>query len=107
MGTGKTTFVQGVAKALGIKKRVLSPTFVFVRSYKGLKKDLVHVDLYRIESHTDLHLLGLNELFTTNNKIIVIEWAKKAKKILPNKRIDVFFTNLGGNERQIKINFRD
>src|SRR3990167_5015394 len=92
LGSGKTVFVQGLAKALGIKKRILSPTFVFVRSYPTFvnHKKLIfhHVDLYRADSLGDYRLLGLEDFFSKDS-IVAIEWAEKIKKFLPKTRIDV------------------
>ena len=98
LGSGKTVFVQGLAKALGIKRRILSPTFVFLRSYPFVLKRawliFHHIDLYRGKSKNDYVNLGLEELFLPNS-IVVIEWAEKIKIFLPKKRIDV---NIFGND---------
>lgn len=106
LGAGKTTFVQGLAKALGIKRRILSPTFVFVRSYPFKKNSRLltfhHLDLYRGQSITDFNSLGLGEIFD-KNAICVIEWADKIEKLLPKKRIDVFFEIKDDNKRLIKV----
>jgi tRNA threonylcarbamoyladenosine biosynthesis protein TsaE len=112
LGSGKTTFIQGVLKGLGIQKRVISPTFVFIREY-GLPTDLhgykheltriYHVDLYRINSLADARGLGLEEIFNDPKAIVAIEWAEKIKKILPKKRIDIHFQYLTNNQRKIKL----
>src|SRR3989344_3034759 len=90
LGSGKTVFTQGIAKGLKIKKRILSPTFVFMRSYpfKLGSRDLTfyHIDLYRGEEAGDFRALGLADIFT-DDAIIVLEWAEKIEKILPKKRI--------------------
>ena len=103
LGAGKTTFVQGLAKGLGVKKRIISPTFVLVRNY-ALEADrkFYHVDLYRIDSTKDLIELGISELFEDTNNIIAIEWPEKISN-LPKKRIEVFFEYLDDNKRKIKI----
>lgn len=106
LGAGKTIFVQGLAKGLGIKKRILSPTFIFIRSYPFIanNQSLIfhHVDLYRAQKPMDLKTLGLNEIFSQNS-IVAIEWAEKMKKQLPQERIDVFLDRTGENTRMIKI----
>ncbi len=93
LGSGKTTLVQGVASGLGIKKRVLSPTFVFMRSYAIQKNhqefDLVHIDLYRGEEASDFKSLGLEDIFDSQS-IVILEWAEKIKKVLPKKRIEIY-----------------
>lgn len=103
LGSGKTTFIQGLAKGLGIKKRVISPTFVFIRPYTLAPKPytLYHVDLYRIEKPSDTRGLGLEEIFADKDAIVVIEWADRIKKILPKKRMDIFFEYLDENKRRI------
>ena len=106
LGSGKTVFVQGLAKALGIKKRILSPTFVFVRSYLTSlnHKKLIfhHVDLYRADSLGDYRLLGLEDFFSKDS-IVAIEWAEKIKKFLPKKRIDVLMEVIDEKTRRITI----
>ncbi|MDO8487409.1 MAG: L-threonylcarbamoyladenylate synthase [Candidatus Curtissbacteria bacterium] len=99
LGAGKTVFVKGIAKGLGIKKRILSPTFVFIRSYPLTgEKQFYHVDLYRGQSLEDFEALGLEELFSKNN-IVVLEWAGKIAKILPQKRIDINIEKVEDTER--------
>lgn len=114
LGSGKTTFIQGLAQGLGIKRRIISPTFVFVRQYEiGNTQNvsriashisrLYHIDLYRIEKLEETKGLGLKEIFTDPKAIVAIEWAEKIKKILPKKRIDIYFKYIGEKERKIKI----
>lgn len=95
LGAGKTVFVKGIAKGLGIKKRILSPTFVLMRAYPGL----YHIDLYRID---DFRYLGLDEIFE-NEGIKVIEWAEKLGSALPEKRIDVKIKKVDEQTRKITI----
>ena len=111
LGSGKTTFVQGLAKGLGVKKRIISPTFVLIRSYKGKTREgkslnLYHVDLYRIRDINDARGLGLEEIWSNPKNIVVIEWAEKIEKILPKKAIKIYFEYLGENRRRIKIQNR-
>ena len=106
LGSGKTTFTQGLARGLGIKKRILSPTFVYVRQYPVKRRSLsvfYHVDLYRIKDDSDSHGLGLEEILADPKAVVAIEWADKIKKILPAKRVDFFFQYLSDKERKIKI----
>jgi tRNA threonylcarbamoyladenosine biosynthesis protein TsaE len=100
LGSGKTTFIQGLAKGWGVKKRITSPTFVFVKKYTP---GFNHVDLYRIEEETKG--LGLEEMFTDDQSITVVEWAEKVKNLLPPKRIDLYFDYLSDKERKITINY--
>jgi len=100
LGSGKTTFIQGLARGLGIKKRVLSPTFIMMRQYGNF----FHVDLYRIEDEKDIEGLGLSEIWSDPGNLIAIEWPEKIEKILPKKRIEIRFEYTNENERKIIIN---
>ncbi len=104
LGSGKTTFVQGLAKGLGIKERMISPTFIIVREHKfqeqhGLRK-FYHVDLYRVQK---IGGLELEEILSSKNRIIVIEWAEKIKNLLPKKRIEIYFEYVSENERRVAV----
>lgn len=104
LGGGKTTFTQGFAKALGISDNIPSPTFVILRQYKfGNDNVLYHFDLYRLENENDVRNLGLTEIMEDKNGIVLIEWAKKAKKILPENRIDINFKYIDENTRKIRV----
>ncbi len=119
LGYGKTTFVQGLAKGLGIEKKILSPTFIIMRTYeikvKSQKskvestnkklKNLYHVDLYRTSSEQEIIDLGLVELMQDRENIVVIEWPEKLGKWLPEKRIDVKLDYIDENKRKIIIDF--
>ncbi len=90
LGTGKTTFSQGLAEGLGVKQNVNSPTYVIMKIYPIHKsqskiKNLVHIDAYRLKSEKDLEAIGALEYFTRNDTITLIEWADKIKKSLPRK----------------------
>jgi tRNA threonylcarbamoyladenosine biosynthesis protein TsaE len=106
LGSGKTTFVQGLAEGLGIKKRIISPTFIIMRSYdlEGKTiKNFYHVDLYRIESEKDIEGLGLLELMNDSENIVVIEWPEKIEHLLSERRRDLFFNYLGDDKREIRF----
>lgn len=76
LGTGKTTFVQGLAKGLGITRRVLSPTFIIRRSYKG-RLNLEHFDFYRLNGPRDVLGLGLEEVASDPKTVVVMEWPER------------------------------
>jgi len=105
LGSGKTTFVKGFAKALGIKKRVLSSSFVLMKQYctSHPRINLYHIDLYRLEAPLDVRSLGLEELFGGQYNVVIIEWAEKIKKVLPKKRMEIYFEHLNKNKRRITI----
>jgi tRNA threonylcarbamoyladenosine biosynthesis protein TsaE len=102
LGSGKTTFIQGLAKGLGIEKRITSPTFVFVKKYQP---SFYHVDLYRIEKFSETQNLGLEEIFSDLQAITAIEWAEKIEEILPKERVDIQFNYLDNKKRRIIINY--
>ncbi len=93
LGSGKTTFVQGFAKGLGISARLLSPTFIIVRRYEfGEKKAfLYHLDLYRLKNFDDAESIGLSEMLHDPDCIVVIEWPERLGGLLPEHRIDIRF----------------
>ncbi|MFH1781683.1 MAG: tRNA (adenosine(37)-N6)-threonylcarbamoyltransferase complex ATPase subunit type 1 TsaE [Patescibacteria group bacterium] len=109
LGAGKTTFTQGLAGGLGIKKNITSPTFILMREYQTRNPStrnpltLYHLDCYRLEKPQDTAGLGLKDLFNNPDNIICIEWAKKIKEFLPEKRTDIYFKNIGEDLREIKI----
>ena len=75
LGAGKTTFTKGLAKALGIKDTVTSPTFTFMKEYNEGRIPLYHFDMYRVESEEELYELGLNDYLYMQG-VCVIEWNK-------------------------------
>ncbi len=102
LGNGKTTFVQGLAKGLGISGRIISPTFIIVRNYNlPNQKDFYHVDLYRVGGQKDVEGLGLSEILNDEKNIVAIEWAEKIQNLLPEKRIDINFEYIDESKRKI------
>lgn len=90
LGSGKTTFTQYLGKYLGINQNIASPTFVLHKIYlgklnNGKKIFFHHLDVYRLSSQKDITGLGLEEIFSDPNAIVIIEWADKIHKWLPNK----------------------
>lgn len=118
LGSGKTTFVQGLAMRLGIKKRITSPTFVlmkkfaikhctrFVRSQESGKDrfftKLYHIDCYRINKPEDVLALGFKEIVSNPQNIIAIEWPEKIKSILPKNALRICFRVNGVDKRELK-----
>ena len=103
LGSGKTTFIQGLAKGLGIERRLISPTFVFVRRYEKEKGFLYHVDLYRLKRASEARGLDLPDFFADQESFVLLEWADKIKEILPKERIDIFLEYLDEGRRKITI----
>lgn len=97
LGAGKTTLVQGIAKGLGIKQKITSPTFVIMRQYSNL----YHLDLYRLNSFEEIKILGVEEIWQNKNNILVIEWPEKIEKILPKNRLVIYLKLLENNTHEI------
>ncbi|WP_373875489.1 tRNA (adenosine(37)-N6)-threonylcarbamoyltransferase complex ATPase subunit type 1 TsaE [Lapidilactobacillus luobeiensis] len=87
LGAGKTTFTQGLASALGIKRAVKSPTFTIIREYRTGRIPLFHMDLYRLE-HSSAADLGLEEYFGGQG-VCVVEWPQFGGDELPSDHLSV------------------
>lgn len=127
LGAGKTTFVQGFARALGIKEKIQSPTFVLMKIYSIYSSSLsrryrrkssrlrsnnkiyrpqhlVHIDCYRLGSPRDLTHLGFKNLLKDKDAIIIVEWADKIKNLLPKRSLWIKFKHgRKSHERTISI----
>jgi len=116
LGAGKTTFTQGFMKALGVKQRVTSPTFLIVRKYEistplagqTLRKGsphfhhAYHFDLYRIQKPKEILDLGFKDIISDPHNILLIEWPERIKKILPKNTIWINFEH-GKNEKERSV----
>jgi tRNA threonylcarbamoyladenosine biosynthesis protein TsaE len=87
LGSGKTTFVQGLAAGLGVTEPVVSPTFTIVREYEG-RVPLAHVDVYRLDRVQELHDAGFEEL-VDGERITVVEWGDAVQRALPAEHLAV------------------
>ncbi len=87
LGSGKTTFVQGIARGLNITEQVTSPTFIIIAEYEG-RLPLYHMDLYRISGEDEFLALGGEDYFYGDG-VCVIEWSERIRGILPENRISV------------------
>lgn len=83
LGAGKTTFVKGIAEALGVKDIVISPTFVLLREYEDGKYPLYHFDWYRFESKKDVEDIGYWDYINMDG-IKIIEWPNKFPELIPD-----------------------
>lgn len=104
LGSGKTTFVQGVARALGIPDQITSPTFVIMKSYElpaSSFKKMIHIDAYRLESARELEDLRFNELAHDPSNLIFIEWPERVKEILPPGKKELFFAFIDESNRLV------
>ena len=102
LGTGKTTFIRGLAKGLGITSRIRSPTFTYQRVHLG-KPKLYHFDCYRLSKPDELLLHDVHEALENKDGVIAIEWSEKIRHHLPEKHTDIYFEYVDENTREIKI----
>ena len=105
LGGGKTTFLQGFAKGLGIKEKILSPTFVIMKKFIATlkNKNFYHFDCYRINNPEEILELGFKEIISNPENIVAIEWPEKIKKYLPRNSIKIKFKFINQTKREIKI----
>ncbi|MBQ3384301.1 MAG: tRNA (adenosine(37)-N6)-threonylcarbamoyltransferase complex ATPase subunit type 1 TsaE [Erysipelotrichaceae bacterium] len=99
LGAGKTTFTQGLARGLGIDKKVTSPTFTIMKEYKG-RLPLYHIDAYRLENITQD--LGFDE-YIESDGVCVIEWANFIEYVLPEELLNIEFTINDDDSRTLKL----
>ena len=100
LGSGKTVFVKGFAKSLGLEETITSPTFNIVKEYVTGEMPLYHMDVYRLEENDGS--IGFNDYFNSNG-ISIIEWAELIEDVLPDERLDIIFKVLDENTRVIKL----
>lgn len=97
LGAGKTTFTKGLAKGLGIKRNINSPTFTIIKEYQG-EIPLYHMDVYRLEGSTED--LGFEEYFDGDG-VTVVEWAHLIEDQLPNELLSIHLYHQGDSNRRI------
>jgi tRNA threonylcarbamoyladenosine biosynthesis protein TsaE len=116
LGGGKTTFLKGFAKGLGIKEKILSPTFIIMRKFKIRANscsnsckfvNFYHIDCYRIEKSKEILDLGFKEIIQNPKNIVAIEWADRVRQILPEDTIVLKFHFANKNKRKIMIRLKD
>jgi tRNA threonylcarbamoyladenosine biosynthesis protein TsaE len=101
LGAGKTCFLQGLARGLGVTGDVTSPTFVLINEYRG-RLPVHHLDAYRVESLAEIVDLGVEELFHGDG-VTLVEWADKLMPLLPAGAVLVRISGVGDEPREIAL----
>jgi len=108
LGAGKTTLVKGIAEGLEAASQddVTSPTFTLIHEYRGPEVTLYHVDLYRIETERELATLGLDELFTSEGNLVVIEWGEKFPRLVAECDAEIRIERRREFERKLTLRWK-
>jgi tRNA threonylcarbamoyladenosine biosynthesis protein TsaE len=122
LGSGKTTFAQGILRGLGVRGPYTSPTFLVVKHYKKIIsnfkfqisnqiqslrykiQNIYHIDCYRVKAQ-DILELGWKEIIANKNNVVIVEWAEKIRRIIPKNSVWIKFEYKGKSERKISMNF--
>ncbi|KKT75911.1 MAG: hypothetical protein UW72_C0016G0004 [Parcubacteria group bacterium GW2011_GWF2_44_7] len=106
LGAGKTFFARQCGRVLGVRERIISPTFVIMKKYKirgGQYKFFFHLDAYRLKNTKELLNLSWRELLSNPANLIFLEWPECVARILPRQRIKVKISHAGGHARRIEL----
>ena len=106
LGAGKTAFVRGMARGLGLTDRVSSPTFTIVNEYLGGDKPLFHFDMYRLGGPEELFGVGWDD-YLTRGGVIAVEWSENVEAAFEGTELRVRLTRLGDETREIEIEMED
>ncbi len=101
LGSGKTAFVRGMARGMGIDCRVSSPTFTIVNEYLG-KRELIHFDMYRLASADELWDIGWED-YLARGAVCAVEWSENVEGAFYGDEIKVIFEKTGESSRLIRI----
>ena len=94
--------MQGFAKGLGIKEKILSPTFVILKKFLVKKNaSFYHIDCYRLKNEKDILELGFKEMISNPDNIIAVEWPEKIKKVMPKDSFFIDFAFIDKETRKI------
>lgn len=111
LGAGKTTLTQDLAREIGVKEVVVSPTFVIMKIYNVLPdseyfssfKKMVHIDAYRLESNEDLENIGWSQISSDKDNLIIIEWPENIKEHLDPKATYVLLEHVDNETRTFEF----
>lgn len=103
LGMGKTCFTRGLARGLGFKGDVTSPTFALINEYIGGRLPLYHFDMYRISGWEDLYSTVFFD-YIEQGGVIAAEWSENIENALPESTVTVTFVRLDDNKREVTVN---
>lgn len=108
VGAGKTTLVKGIAASLGAatEEDVTSPTFTLVHEYAGPKVRVFHLDLYRLETEKELATLGIEEMISEPNALVLVEWGERFESIVAQADAEIAMEHGEGDERLMLVRWR-
>jgi tRNA threonylcarbamoyladenosine biosynthesis protein TsaE len=111
LGSGKTTLTKEIAKQLGIKKNLISPTFVIMKIYEinskseyfSKFKNLIHIDAYRLESHLELLNIGWDKIIENKDNLVILEWPEMVEACLSDDVCNVKLNHIDEQKREISF----
>lgn len=106
LGGGKTSFVKGLAKGIGVKDQVHSPSFTIATEHQGDKIKIYHFDFYRLKE-PGIMAEELEEIMAEKNSVVVIEWADIVEDLLPKNRLKINIKVLSENERLLELHYNE
>lgn len=101
LGAGKTTMIQGIAKGLGVRNWVTSPTFTLINEFQG-RISLFHMDMYRLNGPEDADDIAIEEYFNKGG-VTVIEWAEKVRALLPDRVKEISIEIVSEDQRKVHL----
>lgn len=104
LGVGKTAFVRGLARGMGIADGVSSPTFTIVNEYAGAGRELFHFDMYRLQSGDELFDIGWED-YLARDGVCAVEWSENVEEALDGGEVIVSIEPLSDTGRRISIRF--
>ena len=105
LGTGKTHITKGIAKGLGVKEHITSPTFTIVNEYDSGRLKLYHFDVYRVSEPDEIYAIGFDD-YIFSDGVSIIEWANYIEEILPNEYLHILIEkdlSMGEDYRKVTI----
>src|SRR5690606_16194250 len=103
LGAGKTAFVQGFGRGLGVTERITSPTFTLVHEYEGDRLRIQHLDVYRLDQMSEALDLGLAEMLD-DRSVVLIEWGNAITPVLPHDLLEISITfGEGDDDRRLEL----